>query len=321
LPVFIDRKEDDEDFLRVAYKRMTNEAKRLLLDKKYSEELRRPTDNDYEYAMKIGLMLHKFAPEPEKGIDTVEITLALFKEFDKYVDKASNTYGISDEEFEPKEAQVLRSINLLKKMALEALAEGFAKTYENPKQEGDKVNNVPFYKGSEYSDKLKADVYFDCAPRTDDRQIRDDKLKQFFNALGFDSTHLQQPGKYEITQKGGGLIRYYTLPKDVQEKLPKLEDLPRLPEYDIKETDDLIANLKGDYTSENGIYELIDIANRAVELIKNKTREDRYTTNLMHDLMPGSRTATGAELEMYKTKMSDVEYFYLQNAKSVTTIF
>jgi hypothetical protein len=286
----------EEEFFRVRFKRIANEAKRLLLDKKYSEELRRPTDKDYEYAAIIAASLHELAPyeSADRGPTLDELTLSLFQDFWK-----RDPDTISDEEYEPKKAQIIRSINLLKKIALERLAKEFTEAYENPKVTEDECLRVPFYIGCKYSQEIGADVYFDCLAKTSDQKIRIEAIQQFFKTLGFEDIQLTQPGYYKLTGKGGGLVR---LP-DVD-----LPELPSIPDYGIEEVQDILENLKGDYTSERGLDEFMDLVDHALSL--DKTEEDNFTlVDLMHTLIPESVNATGAQLDMYRTKIDDVLYF------------
>ena len=88
----------------------TNEAKRLLLDKKYSEDLRSPSDEDIELANMIAYILFKVGPNADKGVSIDELTAVIFPEFRKY-----KTLGdVPDSEYLPKLAKTERAINLLK---------------------------------------------------------------------------------------------------------------------------------------------------------------------------------------------------------------
>jgi hypothetical protein len=214
--------ESKEEYLRLTYRRMANDAKRLLLDKKY-QELRRPTDADYEMAYKIAIVLEKGAPyeKADDGPTISELTLALTDEFKEY---KGNYNAIPDELYDAKEAQTRRSINLLKKMAInllkkmaiEAMAEGYGRVYEDPdivKKEDDRPK-IPFYLGCKYSEKVKDEVYFDCLTDSKDQETRYEAIRQFYKTLGFDSTHLEAPGYFTLTEKGAGLVRFTHITKN-----------------------------------------------------------------------------------------------------------
>jgi hypothetical protein len=111
---------EHDNIPHVIFKRIATEAKRLLMDKKY-EELRRPTDKDYEYAQIIAASLHKFTSfeKADDGPTIDELTLGLTPEL-----HGRDPDLIPDEEYEPKRDQIERSINLLRKMALEAIKKG-----------------------------------------------------------------------------------------------------------------------------------------------------------------------------------------------------
>jgi hypothetical protein len=66
LPEFFNGSEDE--WLRIGYKRIANDAKRLLLDKKYSEELRIVSDADLELAMQIAFVLDHLASETDRYV-------------------------------------------------------------------------------------------------------------------------------------------------------------------------------------------------------------------------------------------------------------
>jgi hypothetical protein len=152
-------------------------------------------------------------------------------------------------------------------------------------------------------------IYFDCFPRSHDPEISAKAIREFYNSLGFENIDFDKNSLYEMAEKGGGMIRY---DNDYLSKELKREGsiYPELPQYEAEEIEDMIASLKGDYTSEQGLLELMNMASHALDLMASKSKEDHYTdTKLMHDLMPGSITATGPELEKYKTKLEDVKYF------------
>jgi hypothetical protein len=128
----------------------------------------------------------------------------MFDEFNKVKDLDA----IPDEEYEPKKARIVRSINILKKIALEKLAEGFGKAYEDPDSEENKDPKIPFYIGSKYDEEIGTEVYFDCGPMTHDPKIRTEKLRIFYKTLGFDDSHFTKPGDFTITKKGAGMVRY-----------------------------------------------------------------------------------------------------------------
>lgn len=105
---------------------------------------------------------------------------------------------IPDEELILKKVKVRRAIDLLKKMALEAIEKGFSRcvnaTDDNQREEQENsIADIPFYLCAVYSDELKTDIFFDAAPRNqeyeNDSQIQ---LQQLYKFLGFDSTHLDK---------------------------------------------------------------------------------------------------------------------------------
>ena len=297
---------DQEDFERLVSKHIVNEARRLLLDKKYLE-LGRGTDEEIELAEMIACTLHEIAPSPKDGVTLDELTIYLFREFDN----VENIDDIPDEEFISKKAMVCRAIDLLKKMALEAIEKGFSKSENatDDRQREEQENSyadIPFYICAAYSDELKTDVFFDAAPRgQEDEDGSIMRLQQFYKFLGFDSTHLDKPGDYMLTEKGAGMIRL-----DDDSSIKNNDDIKEQVPHQL--IADIIANLKGNYNSESGLNELIQLIKYFLDLIAKAKITDCHPLSeeqIMHALIPASINATGAQLESYKTKISDVKYF------------
>ena len=142
------------------------------------------------------------------GVTLEELPIYLFREFDNL----ENIDDIPDEGLISKKAKVRRAIDLLKKMALEAIEKRFSKCVNatDDKQREEQENgyaDIPFYICAVYSDELKTDVFFDAAPRSqEDENDNIIRLQQFYKFLGFDSTHLDKPRGYMLTEKGAGMI-------------------------------------------------------------------------------------------------------------------
>jgi hypothetical protein len=173
-------------------------------------ELGRGTDEDIELAYMIAFTLQEIAPSLKDGVTLDELIVSLFPEFDNI----ENIDDIPYEEFVPKKAKVQRAIDLLKKMALEAIEKGFsmclnASDDRQIEEQENKIADIPFYICATYPEELKSDVLFDAAPRS--KEDEDDtvtRMQQFYRFLGFDLTHLDKPGRYMLTEKGAGMIRY-----------------------------------------------------------------------------------------------------------------
>jgi hypothetical protein len=130
-------------------------------------------------------------------------------------------------------------------------------------------------------------------------------MQQFYRFLGFDSTHLDKPGRYMLTEKGAGMIRYDD--GDINDSHNRNDSYESFPNELIA---DIIANLKGGYDSESGLDELIHLIKGFIDVSQRKAvKKYLNEEQIMHALIPASVNATGAELESYKIKMNDVKYF------------
>jgi hypothetical protein len=119
-------------------------------------------------ASMIAYTLHEIAPSLKHGVTLDQLTLNLFPEFD-------NVENIDHIIFIQKKVKVRRAIDLLKKMALEAIEKGFSKCVnmtDDKQREEDSYADIPFYICAAYSAELKTDVFFDAAPRNDDEKMQ-----------------------------------------------------------------------------------------------------------------------------------------------------
>ena len=252
------------------FKHIVKEANRLLLDERYSG-LDCATNEEIELANIIADILPKVASSSKDGLTLDEVTIGIFPELRDSEDIDS----IPDEQYLPKRVKVRRAIDLLKKRALEAIVK-LSSNAVNMTDEQRAANylDIPCYICSAYSNESKGEVFFDAGPRNNDAKDSLTRLQQFYRSLGFED--LDKHGKYVLTQRGLGVIRDTSFDSDTKGIEQKIEQGEEESDVTDEEISDIISNLQGNYTSERGLEELMDLASSLMDLMRKAIQKRAY---------------------------------------------
>jgi hypothetical protein len=135
-------------------------------------------------------------------------------------------------------------------------------------------------------------------------------LVGFMRYLGFNVPDRQGNDLYLKTSKGGGIIR---VSKDKLKDygIVFTKDTPETRKYfrDNHPEDKVIHDLKGNYTTEQGLDEFYYIVEGVIDLLKTAGKKRLTNVEMTRILLPESRNASGPAFGSYLDKVDDAVYF------------